>query len=131
MPKLLRACLLALPLLALPTAAQAWPFDCCGCPPWQVNAGFNWHLNANCGQAGFQAQAGPWYAYWPYEAHFQTPAPINAFPFWPATIAGASSYAIPAAAVPAPLTPPVQPIQPSGFQSASYQFRAPSYWYGR
>ncbi|HEY2911312.1 MAG TPA: hypothetical protein VGI99_13765 [Gemmataceae bacterium] len=23
-------------------------------------------------------QAAPWYTYWPYDAHFQTPAPINA-----------------------------------------------------
>jgi hypothetical protein len=27
-------------------------------------------------------QAAPWYLYWPYDAHFQLPAPINA-PFYP------------------------------------------------
>jgi hypothetical protein len=27
-------------------------------------------------------QLGPWYLYWPHEAHFQTPAPTG-YPFWP------------------------------------------------
>ncbi|NBO91258.1 MAG: hypothetical protein EBV06_02915 [Planctomycetia bacterium] len=26
-------------------------------------------------------QLGPWYQYWPYEAHFQTPA-IQMYPYW-------------------------------------------------
>jgi hypothetical protein len=129
MTKLLRACLFALPLLALPSVAHAWPFDCCGCPPWQVDAGINWHFNARCGQYGLGAQAGPWYSYWPYEAHFQTPAPVNAFPFWPATIAGRGTYPVPAGAVPTEAPP--APVQPSGFQPTRYQSSVPSYWYGR
>ena len=32
-------------------------------------------------------QAAPWYLYWPYDAHFQTPAPINA-PFYGPPVGG-------------------------------------------
>src|SRR5947209_5115941 len=72
------AALLGLPVLASPVQAGC----CCFTVP-----GFkvNWccHFQCcpcGCGQPG---QAGPWYLYWPLEAHFQTPAPCS-YPFWPA-----------------------------------------------
>lgn len=34
-------------------------------------------------------QAAPWYLYWPYDAHFQTPAPVHA-PFYAPPAGGAS-----------------------------------------
>ncbi|MFO0804128.1 MAG: hypothetical protein U0791_13520 [Gemmataceae bacterium] len=32
-------------------------------------------------------QAAPWYLYWPYDAHFQTPAPVHA-PFYAPPVGG-------------------------------------------
>lgn len=32
-------------------------------------------------------QAAPWYLYWPYDAHFQTPAPVNA-PYYGPPVGG-------------------------------------------
>ncbi len=32
-------------------------------------------------------QAAPWYLYWPYDAHFQTPAPVHA-PFYGPPVGG-------------------------------------------
>ncbi len=70
--------LLAGPLLALPTEAFAW--GSCG------SAGCSscgWHL---CGLNPFNVHgclAGPWYSYWPYEAHFTAGAPVAcSYPFW-------------------------------------------------
>jgi len=73
--------------------------------------------------------AGPWYSYYPYQAHFQTPAPTG-YPYWPG----------PQSSGPSPLfggnyyqnpnmnqgfsNYPVAPVQPCSYQ-------APSYWYGQ
>jgi hypothetical protein len=73
--------------------------------------------------------AGPWYTYYPYQAHFQTPAPTG-YPYWPG----------PQTSGPAPMfggnyypaqqqnqgfsNYPVAPVQPCGYQ-------VPSYWYGQ
>jgi len=35
------------------------------------------------GGVGPGVQLGPWYQYWPYEAHFQAPA-LPQYPYWPA-----------------------------------------------
>lgn len=49
---------------------------------------FRWLQNivgGGGGGGGMQqvpAQLGPWYSYWPYEAHFQTPA-LPQYPYWP------------------------------------------------
>jgi hypothetical protein len=75
-------------------------------------------------------QAAPWYLYWPYDAHFQLPAPIGApyyppqgfhtpwNPYFPAPAGG------PVAPIPAPgyapmpggptPPPPVAPVAPPG-----------------
>jgi hypothetical protein len=57
-------------------------------------------------------QAAPWYLYWPYDAHFQLPAPINA-PYYPPQQLGSQwspYFAAPAPAFGAP--PPGMPGMP-------------------
>jgi hypothetical protein len=66
-------------------------------------------------------QAAPWYLYWPYDAHFMTPAPLNgAFaappygghglvnPFFPAAGGGNPAYG------PAPAAPAAPVAMPAG-----------------
>jgi hypothetical protein len=82
-------------------------------------------LNSGCGGG---CQAGPWYSYWPYEAHFQAPAPTGCYPYW-----GGAAYGAPVAGQ-APATPAATPpatIKQSGFETISFGNEAPSYWYGR
>lgn len=38
--------------------------------------------NSSAHAWGCRTCLGPWYQYWPYEAHFVTPAPTG-FPYWP------------------------------------------------
>jgi hypothetical protein len=142
--------LLAVPLWAVPTQAQA--NGCCSfsfCwPSFHIDAGISAHCSVSCGDCA----NGPWYMYWPYEAYFQTPAPVTPYPSWPGpmTAGAAGSYASPGAFSPtAPVPgsgwtgPPPQasfnypgfnypgqpqvPMQPVGY----YYQQAPSYWYGR
>jgi hypothetical protein len=47
-----------------------------GCPPCGNGGGSG-------GGYGGAVQLGPWYNYWPLEAHFQTPA-LPQYPYWPA-----------------------------------------------
>ena len=75
MKRLFGVALLALPLLAGPARAN-W------CPPFKVEAGANVYFRVVSTQNGLQGQAGPWYLYWPLEAHFQVPAPCS-YPYWP------------------------------------------------
>jgi hypothetical protein len=142
MKYLLRAALLALPLLAVPTRANAHgetlcsiadafasklrclAYPACGC----------------CGCGGGCGGAYPWYSYWPYEAHFQTPAHPE-FPFWPRPMTAypPQQYNAPS---PAPSYMPILPTgygyqtgyyQPTGYgyQTGYYQPPVyPSYWYG-
>jgi hypothetical protein len=123
MKKILWAGLLALPLLALPGRAFAW--GTVPQPTCNANIGFN--LNFASGGA----QAGPWYQYWPLEAHFQPPAPTG-YPYWPPpmTLPLAPQHAAP----PQPL-PPVQaaPLKPVSFQPVGYYYygQPPNYWYPR
>jgi hypothetical protein len=115
MKAILRACLLALPLLAAPTLAHAW---CC-CPT-HIDAGISGHLNCCPGCCG--TQLGPWYSYFPYNAHFQTPAPVGGWPYWP-TGAPAS---IPPNGILTDTSTGTPVVQPAGYYGA-----APTYWYGR
>jgi hypothetical protein len=122
MKKLMLAGLLALPLLALPSPARAVGFPC-GC--WRVNVGGNLYCNVSPDNA---AQAGPWYLYWPLEAHFQPPAP-TCYPYWPSpmSLPGGPGYA------PPPQMPavPAAPLKPAAFQPVGYFPQAPTYWYGK
>jgi hypothetical protein len=126
-----KAGLLMLAVLALPAVAGAY-----GCP-----------LFPNVGGGGrCTVQLGPWYLYYPYNAHFQLSAPVGPFPNWQtgAEIPGGAGFVPPGADVPVGAAgfgmpggmswqPPMsQPMMaPSGFvQPAGYQQQAPSYWYG-
>ena len=51
--------------------ACSGPF-CNSCPMKTSHAG----LFGSTGQTLPVFQAAPWYLYWPYDAHFQTPAPV-------------------------------------------------------
>ena len=80
MKKVYLAALLALPMFAV--AAQA---DGCWFPQ-RIDARVDFHFKVQ-GPGDYQVgQLGPWYLYWPMEAHFQTPstiqtrvAPVKAF----------------------------------------------------
>lgn len=113
----IKAGLFLLAVLVLPASVSAY-----GCP-----------LFPNVGASGSNfVRLGPWYLYYPYEAHFQLPAPVGPFPNWQTGVevpVGAAGFAAP---VGMPGQPPVpQPMmQQSGFvQPAGYQ-QPPSYWYG-
>jgi hypothetical protein len=129
MKKLLATCLLALPLAALPT--KAWAGNCC-VGPFNVDAGFNYHLNViyNGHQLGGSScywdcnTAGPWYLYWPYDAHFQVQAPMP-FPYWP-TAQSAPTAAVHAVKASTKVN--------SAYQTVGYYYyprTTPNYWYGR
>ena len=127
MTKFIRAWLLALPLLVVPSSAHAW---CCF-PPVDVDAGAHFKMTVGGHQYGFgMAQAGPWYSYWPYEAHFMTPAPYAAYPYWPSAAVTGNGNGVPATPTPAPLPPAKGDATPAGYQPVGYS-QAPSYWYGR
>jgi hypothetical protein len=54
------------------------------CFPMTGRAGINFHWDISMGpNCGGGCQLGPWYQYWPYEAHFVVPAPTG-YPYWPA-----------------------------------------------
>lgn len=137
----------ALALLCVPSARAGY----CG-PPHKITAGFN--INFNCNPS-VSCQLGPWYQYWPLEAHFITPAPCS-YPYWPApqTLPCVRPAPPPGAQAPGPLPAPVatpaQPaptptlpapspngpdlqLKPASFQPVGYYYYppAPSYWYGR
>lgn len=91
---------------------------CGGCGPCSGFAGPG-ACGGGCGGGGV-GNLNAWYTYWPYEAHFQTPAPVG-FPYWPTMSpydADAASHA-PAA----PAYPGVSPV--------NYNGGVPAYWYGR
>ncbi len=129
MKKLLACCLLTLPFVALPSQAWAGNYNV---GPWSVDAGVTYHLNvlhngqkfgwANSGPD--YSLAGPWYLYWPYDAHFQTQAPMP-FPYWP------TAHTAPAASVQAVKT---STNANSAYQTVGYYYyprTTPNYWYGR
>jgi hypothetical protein len=136
MKKGLGVALLLLPLLAASARADGFnlclpccfpKFNCCGC-------------NHNT-----PPQCGPWYLYWPLEAHFQTPA-MPQYPYWPSPLGLAAGVGIPGpvtAGAPmgccpmggcAPMAAAQQPANfhaPATVQPVGYYQQVPSYWYGR
>jgi hypothetical protein len=66
MRKLLTASLLGLPWLVAPSPAHAWE----GMYTRKLDLGHKFVFSFGCAP-----QAGPWYLYWPYEAHFGVSAP--------------------------------------------------------
>ena len=119
MKRFLAGCLLALPLLATPVRAETLCFG-----PLHVDAAATYSLRVNFNGCDFinacsphfywYGNAGPWYLYWPYEAHLNPPSPMT-FPYWPVhqAPAGRGSSA--------------QALTPAGYY---YSQGAPSYWYG-
>jgi hypothetical protein len=140
MKKLFPIALLALPLLAVPAQAI-----CISIPAIKIQGGASLHIGCGpgcCGPAGGcpGGGLGPWYLYWPMEAHFQLPA-MPQYPNWPSPQglpngpSGAALYSTPPVPsgppMPAPGYPPAGGYghSPGGFQPAGYQ--VPSYWYGQ
>src|SRR5437868_6332776 len=111
-------------LLVLPAVAGTASADCCGggcnfgfgIPAMQFNMTARFRLGC-CppgGGPGGGAQLGPWYNYWPLEAHFITPAPTG-YPYWPQ----------PQSLPPNPVLPPPQPdprpdVKPVGYNPYYY-----------
>lgn len=132
-----RFALVALVALLVPLVAEAQ----IGTRGYQLR--FNMRGNFTSPQGGLFGstaglpQLGPWYLYWPLEAHFQTPAP-PAYPYWPQG-GGAQAYPAPGAyqGVPPGAVPNVYvPPGPANFhapqiQQAGYYYPPPAYWYGR
>jgi hypothetical protein len=104
MKRLFGVALLALPLLAASARAEGWPFN--------VQAGGSFYIKGGPGPA--YPQAGPWYLYWPLEAHFVAPAPTG-YPYWPSsqglppTTFGGPACLPPAAPPPVAAAPAVVP----------------------
>jgi hypothetical protein len=73
MRRLLLTALIGLLLLASEASASG------GVPG---NIGFGVQFNFKWGHNSPSGVLGPWYQYWPYEAHFITPAHPH-YPFWP------------------------------------------------
>src|SRR3954447_974251 len=131
--------LLAVPLLALPAWAHNPFAGCAPCMPFKINTGFDFHFKYCGPNNAYGAQLGPWYNYWPLEAHFQVPA-MPCYPYWPApmTLPGAAAAAgfnpyggyhppataaapaVPAAPAAVPtLPPPLKPtaaLEPVGYR---------------
>jgi len=129
MRRLLLACLVALPLAAIPSQARAWgggcsSGDCDGGHHFLTgrlhSGGHQWFNKGGWFGGGHESdagkhtvpQAGPWYLYWPYQAHFQTPAPLP-FPYYSPTQVLPPNFQGGAAG-----------MQPAGFTQPS----PPPYW---
>jgi hypothetical protein len=78
----------------------SWTFNFAGC---SINIGIKGAAYVGCdgGCCGWPG-LGPWYLYWPYEAHFNAPAPVpgGGYPYWPTAMTagsggGAGGYAPP------------------------------------
>ena len=106
MTKRFGVALLALPLLAVGARADD-PFA--PSLPFRVECGANAYFRVLSRENGWGCCLGPWYNYWPMEAHFQTPA-LPCYPFWPlpqgVVPGGLNTY------VPPPYCPPGAPAVP-------------------
>lgn len=76
-------------------------------PPWKVSCQGNVNFHFERGKST-PLQAGPWYLYWPMEKEFVVPAPVCAYPFWPARQA-----LPPRLALGPPSPPPAVPVAPT------------------
>jgi hypothetical protein len=79
MKRIVRAALPVLVLLA--AASPAWAAGWDGTFPYKIDAGANIYLKVYKYPQTKQ-QLGPWYLYWPLEAHFQEQAPLGGYPMW-------------------------------------------------
>ncbi len=116
MKKLLLAALMAVPLFAVSARGQCCGGGCCF-QPFRVNVGVSFSVTP-C-NSGAVSQLGPWYQYWPMEAHFQTPAPTG-YPYWPAPMTLPPNAGV---GGPAPAN-----FMPASFQPSGYGAPPPYYW---
>src|SRR5262245_41894600 len=138
MNKLLRGSLMALALWCVPAQVYAW--DCCGGDPnckgakgWclgpiTIDFGCNWYYRFGwgCHTTCGGCQAGPWYSYWPYEAHFATPAPVGGcFPYWPSPLTAGGGPNFSAGPVAHQMVPPAQ-TQQGNYLPAGYFQQTPN-----
>ena len=103
MKKLLWAFLLTLPILALPTQAHAFMVG-----NYEVDTGAKVWCNVHQFNISTPT-AGPWYLYYPYQAHFQVPAP-GVSPYFPPPMTLPPGYGPPPPAPPL-MMPPAQAYQ--------------------
>ena len=116
-------------------------------PPCKIECGANVYCRISSPYSICGANCGPWYLYWPLDAHFQTPG-NPCYPFWPQPMGLPQTPGpygpgvppmppVPAQPGEAPRTPegtPAPPMQkvpevkPIIYQIPIYQ--APVYWYG-
>jgi len=172
MRKFILAAVLTLPLTALGSQG-AWAGGCgdcctplyrvgislglvfrgwCGCDYSCCKQSIGHGHGGKCGGGGCGFPGtGPWYGYWPYTAHFQTPAPTG-YPYWPSPMTyhaaapaadPANAYAAAAMGMPmeaygnAALAVPAggnfggYPMNMAAIQPAGYYPQAPAYWYPR
>jgi hypothetical protein len=123
MKKLLWACAVALPFLALPADAKAsWNIG-----NYEVDTGAKVWFNVY--QYG-KPVAGPWYLYWPYEAHFAVPAP-GVSPYFPPpmTLPPGFGQSPPAAMPPANYRAPTAPTSQGYQPPPPNPIRPQGYWY--
>ncbi len=100
--------------------------------PCNMDAGFHFNMQSY----GCQATLGPWYSYFPYEAHFQVPAPVCPYPNWPTPFPGTAnpqqnqgSRMTQAPVYPGWQLPNMQAV---GYQPGGYPYGMPlPYGYGR
>ena len=95
MKKIFGVALLALPLTIGSVHAAGFPFN--------VQASGSFQIKGARGPTS--PQAGPWYLYWPLEAHFVAPAPTG-YPYWP------SPQGLPGMNIGGPAGPPPQVYAP-------------------
>ncbi len=78
MRRLLALALVALAVGASDASANGWSMN----PGYvRLNGGINLSFGHSANGGAQPYQLGPWYQYWPYEAHFQHPA-MPQFPYW-------------------------------------------------
>jgi hypothetical protein len=105
----------ALGLAPAGASAHGWKL-----PPIKIDAGAKAWFNVTI--ADWHSNVGPWYQYFPYDAHFQTGAPGMHFPNWPSHMVphpAPSHGTHPAPQVPHLVPPPDgkgEPVPPPGKQ---------------
>jgi hypothetical protein len=109
MKRIFGVTLLVLPLLAGSLQAAGCPFN--------IQADCSFHIKGSRGPCC--PQAGPWYLYWPLEAHFVAPAPTG-YPYWP------SPQGLPPIAFGGPTCPPGVPVPPPSVAAAPPGVPAPA-----
>jgi hypothetical protein len=153
MNKVLIPALLACAGLALDAAAvraDGWGFGWCSSSSGSFNCNFKGWCGSSCGPScppgcppcggygggGYTVnpQLGPWYNYWPMEAHFQTPA-MPQYPYWPAPQAyfqgGYAPVQPPVSAIPGYLPYGSPAYSGQGYANPYQTVSYPGYWYGR